>query len=118
LTGWRWSGLLVGKQVIVPWRAIGLCDGARAVDFLDIFDDSDSRTVFSAALKAQYNQPHTPRPTAVLLSRRPKIVAHCTTAQCIRRNRMRRRPSMLKQPNQVEPFAAEKQSDIAFSIVF
>jgi hypothetical protein len=43
------------------------------VDFLRIFTSSGSRAWTGADRKTQSNQPHAPWPTAVLLSRRPKI---------------------------------------------
>jgi hypothetical protein len=71
LTGRRWSGLLVGKQVIELWHAMRRCDSARAIDFLDIFGDSASKAVFSATLKAQHNQSYTPDRWRCFLSCRP-----------------------------------------------
>src|SRR5208282_2677662 len=56
-----------------PSAGFGRYGGAATVDFLRIFTSSGSRAWAGADRKIQSNQPHAPRPTAVLLSRRPKI---------------------------------------------
>ena len=53
-------------------------DGAAIVDFRRLFVLSGSRAWAGADRKIQSNQPHAPRPTAVLLSRRPLVVFPCT----------------------------------------
>jgi hypothetical protein len=52
-------------------------DGAAIVDYLTRFVLSGSRAWAGADSKTQSNQPHAPRPTAVLLSCRPKIGWWC-----------------------------------------
>jgi hypothetical protein len=53
-------------------------DGAAMIDFAILFGSSASRAVLGADKKAQSDQPHAPRPTAVLLSRRPLVVFLCS----------------------------------------
>src|ERR1700674_1960631 len=64
-------------------------DGAATVDFLSFFVLSGSRAWAGADRKTQSNQPHAPRPTAVLLSRRPLVVFPCTP---VRHSKMRQSP--------------------------
>ncbi|HEV2652213.1 MAG TPA: hypothetical protein VGU69_13200, partial [Rhizomicrobium sp.] len=47
-------------------------------EIIGISGDSDGWAASRAALKTQYNQPHAPRPTAVLLSGRRLVGCLCS----------------------------------------
>jgi hypothetical protein len=53
-------------------------DGPAMIDFVMLFGSNASRAMVEADKKTQSNQPHAPRPTAVLLSRRPLVVFLCS----------------------------------------
>ena len=57
------------------FRGLRTGDGSWTIEIVSVFGNSAALTNCRAALKTQYNQPHAPRPTAVLLSCRPSLVS-------------------------------------------
>ena len=65
----QWRRARITASPLTFTAGLGRFDGAATVDFRRIFTSSGSRARAGADKKFQSNQPHAPRPTAVLLSR-------------------------------------------------